>query len=548
MVSDEGNDGEADMRLLITGGDHLLVRALARSLGTEHTVRVATDAGVGVEASDLRDSVIAARLVDGMEAVLHLAPLWPALPAGTAAGEVLDHAGRSTYVLLNAASRAGVRRFVLASTLDLFDAYPSTWQVGEAWKPRPSTATAPLAAYLAEATARECSRVEPLHTVCLRLGQVVDDDMVAGQPYDPRWLHVEDAVQACRLALTYVPYSRQFATTGPSLHGWQVFHIPGGGAWTQRPIAAAGDPGFGYAPTRTFADAPGSPQVPPSASQTPARREPMPSRPIRRVVVFGAGGPLASAAAPLLAGSYTLRLADLRPLSDIVADPRRLSNGEPIPTLLDAPHELREVDVTDAAQVLAACEGMDAIVNCAVVRPHLVEAFRVNCLGAYNVMQAAVAHRIRRVVHSGPQQVTLDRPGGYWWDFAVPDEAPARPGSLIYSSSKYLGQEVCRIFAEEYGLEVPTLFFSRFVTPSRARPTPDGVFPMTVSWEDAAHAVLRALEVPSLPEPFEIFHILADLPHGKYANTKAKRVLGWQPRDSLEHLWGRRPMPEATPI
>jgi nucleoside-diphosphate-sugar epimerase len=60
---------------------------------------------------------------------------------------------------------------------------------------------------------------------------------------------------------------------------------------------------------------------------------------------------------------------------------------------------------------------------------------------------------------------------------------------------------------------------------------------MTVSWADAARALRRALEVPSLPAPFEIIHILADLPHGKYANAKAKRLLGWQPRDSLASLW-----------
>src|SRR5262249_26346029 len=152
------------------------------------------------------------------------------------------------------------------------------------------------------------------------------------------------------------------------------------------------------------------------------------------------------------------------------------ASGQPFPAPLGEPHEMREVDVTDLDQVLAACEGMDAIVNCTVVRPHPVEAFRVNCLGAYNVMRAAVAHRIRRVVQTGPQQVTMDRPGGYWWDFGLPDDVPPRPGSLLYSQSKYLGQEVCRIYAEEYDLEVPVLLFSRFLNPERAEPTPDGVF------------------------------------------------------------------------
>jgi nucleoside-diphosphate-sugar epimerase len=54
------------------------------------------------------------------------------------------------------------------------------------------------------------------------------------------------------------------------------------------------------------------------------------------------------------------------------------------------------------------------------------------------------------------------------------------------------------------------------------------------------HSRLAAALATALPSPFEVFHILADLPHGKYSNEKAKRLLGWQPRDTLELLWGRR--------
>jgi hypothetical protein len=53
------------------------------------------------------------------------------------------------------------------------------------------------------------------------------------------------------------------------------------------------------------------------------------------------------------------------------------------------------------------------------------------------------------------------------------------------------------------------------------------------------------MEVPSLPSPFKVFLILADLPHGKYSNQKARRLLGWQPRDAPEALW-TRPVPAET--
>ena len=182
---------------------------------------------------------------------------------------------------------------------------------------------------------------------------------------------------------------------------------------------------------------------------------------------------------------------------------------------------------------------MDAIINCTVVRPHPVHAFRVNVLGAYNVMRAAVAHGIRRVVHTGPQQVTLRAPAGYWGNRDLSPDVPSRPGDSLYILTKYLGQEICRIFAEEHDLEVPALLFSSFVNPETPPPRPLGAFPFSVSWEDAAEAMRGALRAPSFPHPFEPFFILGDLPHGRYSNEKAKRLLRWQPRDTLEAHWRR---------
>ena len=66
-----------------------------------------------------------------------------------------------------------------------------------------------------------------------------------------------------------------------------------------------------------------------------------------------------------------------------------------------------------------------------------------------------------------------------------------------------------------------------------------GTFPFSISWQDAAAAMRQALHAPAFPAPFEIFHILTDLPHGKYRNAKAKQLLGWQPRDRLEQGWQR---------
>src|SRR5438093_221579 len=81
---------------------------------------------------------------------------------------------------------------------------------------------------------------------------------------------------------------------------------------------------------------------------------------------------------------------------------------------------------------IAATEGMDAIVNMTVMRRDPVEAFRVNTIGAYNVMRAAVARGMRRVVHTGPEQVSDTMQGAYWPDFGIPSDAPSRPGTQLY--------------------------------------------------------------------------------------------------------------------
>jgi nucleoside-diphosphate-sugar epimerase len=243
-----------------------------------------------------------------------------------------------------------------------------------------------------------------------------------------------------------------------------------------------------------------------------------------------------------LAHDHVLRLADLRPLQEIDAPSPHQRPDVPVSRVLGAPHETRVVDITDADQVLQAAQGMDAIVNCAVLRHELAAAFRVNMLGAYNVMCAAVACGIRRVVHTGPYQVYLPYPAGYWYDYGIVDDVPARPGTELYILTKLLGQEICRIFAEEYDLEVPALLFCAFVNPSTPLGESLGLFPFSVSWSDSADAMRLALRAPSFPHPYEVLHILADLPHGKYTNEKAKRLLNWQPRDRLEQFY-TRPLP-----
>lgn len=256
-----------------------------------------------------------------------------------------------------------------------------------------------------------------------------------------------------------------------------------------------------------------------------------------KVAIFGAGGPVGVSAARALKDCYTLRLTDARPLAEINAPQ---SPGAPLPQPLPFPHEERQVDVTDYGQVLEAARGMDALVNCAVVRHVLEPAFGVNLVGAYHVAKAAAELGIRRIIHTGPYHPSLEHNADYWWDFDVPPDVPLHPGGNLYAVSKFLGGEITRVFAERHGLEVITFLYCHFLPGDGGeRADGSGVGPFTTSWEDCGEAFLSALRAPAPPNPYEVFFICADLPHGKYSPRKAEHLLGWKPRHRFERLWQR---------
>lgn len=519
--------------LLITGANSLLGRAFLEACSPAQSIRavdlafdppaVGTEsrvspAGVETLTGDLCDQAFVDAIVDGVDTVLHLAAMTPDAADESSA---VDHATRGTYQLVKAAGERGAR-VVLGSTLDLFAPLWDRYRVDESWRTRPQPQIGTLCAYLAEVATREVVRVTGTVAICLRFGSIVDSEMAAQQPYDPRWLHVDDAVAAVQRALDI------------DVTGWRIYHIAAAGEHVAVPVTHAGDEPLRYTPKHDFAEF----QTTRPARPIPSTPAPISPRPIRNVVVFGAGGPLGAAVAAELADRYTLRLTDVKPVEALMQGPPQ-SAGAPLPTPPTPPHTWQVVDVRNAAEVMAACAGMDAIVNVSVVRHDPADAFRVNTLGAFHVMQAAVAHGIHRIVHTGPFMLGERGAGGYDWDDFIVDEVPPRPGTgWVYLPSKLLGQEICRIFAEYYSLSVPTLTFCAFRNPD----VPSRyVHPLSVSWQDAAQAIGCALAITDLPSPYEYFHIGADLPHGVFPNLKAKTLLGWQPRHTFEDIYRHPP-------
>ena len=207
------------MKILITSAACDLAQDLAAALGAEHQIRL-TDL-VDVETtfefvrSKLGHGEETNRLVQGMDAIVHLAQAPPALLAESEdPGSLeIDFLTRCTYNLLMAASEEKVPRAVFVSTLHLFDSCDVDWTVTESWRPRPTTDAPALSRHLGEFVCREFARENRIRITCLRVGTLVSESEAADLPSDSTWLGRADAVHALECALN-APAAR-----------WAIFHI-----------------------------------------------------------------------------------------------------------------------------------------------------------------------------------------------------------------------------------------------------------------------------------------------------------------------------------
>jgi len=151
-----------------------------------------------------------------------------------------------------------------------------------------------------------------------------------------------------------------------------------------------------------------------------------------------------------------------------------LSEGAQVRVLdLACPPQLEQLDcevvvadITDAAAVSGACEGIDGVVHLAVV-PLVVAnteheaAFQINVRGSFNVFRAAGESGVKRVVYSSassaygpPRQVP------------IPEEHPLRPDAF-YPASKAAAEMLLRGLAGFYGYSIAILRYMNVYGPGQ---------------------------------------------------------------------------------
>ena len=207
------------MNVLITSATSATAQIVAAALTGAHTLRLTDLPGntgtsdSGIVACDLNHEKPTDELVAGIDAIVNIGYQGQ---AGEAT-HLVDYHTRCMYNLLQAASDAGVSRYVNVSTLRLFEDHEENLVVTERWRSDPSAEDVELlCAHMAEAVCKEFARDHLVQVANLRLGWPFVSPDAAGTP-GPR----DTAAISHELIGTAVAE----ALESTQLEQWQDIHV-----------------------------------------------------------------------------------------------------------------------------------------------------------------------------------------------------------------------------------------------------------------------------------------------------------------------------------
>ena len=247
-----------------------------------------------------------------------------------------------------------------------------------------------------------------------------------------------------------------------------------------------------------------------------------------KILLVGGSGHVGTFVTPYLRERHELRVLDVVP-------PRH--DVEYIEGSIDDPAILKE-----------ALEGVDAFITMVMKggqgggdRAHTIEQvqsnYTVNCLGLHLLLLTAFEMGINYGVHTSTMSVHQRQRRYYPSEEDVPMDGPN-----VYGLSKGFAEEICRYFAREYDMSLAALRITgprtreQFLAQHRDPPGHPWGMPIHITdEEDLAHAYLASIDyVFKGHGRFDAFFISGDAAHGEMNMSKAKMLLGWEPRAHVE--------------
>ncbi len=248
-----------------------------------------------------------------------------------------------------------------------------------------------------------------------------------------------------------------------------------------------------------------------------------------RVLLVGGAGRVGTFITPYLREQHELRVLDLRAPS-----------AEGV--------EYVEGSITDPEALRRALDGVDAFVNLVMksgqggssteqTLTEIRENYEVNTLGLHLLLFTAQELGVRRGVHTSTMSVHHRERTWYPSEESVPLDSPS-----VYGLTKGLGERICAYFARWFDMNLVALRITGprerdlWLEERRAGAVSEGVRLYVTDEEDLARAYLAALDaVQSGHGRFDAIFVAGDEGEESFNLSKARRLLGWEPRSHLLH-------------
>jgi nucleoside-diphosphate-sugar epimerase len=157
-----------------------------------------------------------------------------------------------------------------------------------------------------------------------------------------------------------------------------------------------------------------------------------------KLLITGAAGVLGQLVTQLVeAEGHDLRLTDALPLAE------------------GTPHEFVPADLSDEEQTRGLCDGIEQVLHIAAIHPWkqytTQQYLDLNIKGTHNIVAEAARARVDRFILTSSvsaQGYNVAPDALLPWD----ETAPCRPTDSLYSITKHVGEQFCRMYQQTAGL------------------------------------------------------------------------------------------------